>query len=127
METTRSLQVRATIQGDHPDLIPGKFAKVSLSFQPDPNALVVPSQAIIPQARGKKVYLYNNGKAKFIDVTTGTRDSANVQVVTGLKAGDTVLITGLLSLRPDSKVILGNIINAPSAGALKKTSEAKKN
>lgn len=125
-ETTRSLQVRATIQGDHPDLIPGKFAKVSLSFQPDPNALVVPSQAIIPQARGKKVYLYNSGKAKFIDVTTGTRDSANVQVVTGLKAGDTVLVTGLLSLRPDSKVILGKIINAPSAGSQKKPGETKR-
>ena len=125
-ETTRSLHVRATIQGDHPDLIPGKFAKVSLSFQPDPNALVVPSQAIIPQARGKKVYLYNGGKAKFIDVTTGIRDSANVQVVTGIKAGDTVLITGLLSLRPDSKVILGKIINAPSAGSQSKNSEAKK-
>ena len=125
-ETTRSLQVRAAVQGEPSDLIPGKFAKVTLNFQPDTNALIVPSQAIIPQARGKKVYIYNNGIAKFIDVTTGIRDSANVQILTGLKAGDTILVTGLLSLRPDSKVILGNIVNASSPTTLKKNREAKK-
>lgn len=126
-QDTRSLQVRAAVQGnDQSELIPGKFAKVSLGFQPDPNAIVVPSQVIIPQARGKKVYLYNDGKAKFIDVTTGIRDSANVQIVTGLKPGDTVLVTGLLSLRPDSKVILGKIINAPaSQGSANKENSSK--
>ncbi len=125
-ETTRSLQVRAAVQGEPADLIPGKFAKVTLNFQPDTNALIIPSQAIIPQARGKKVYLYENGKAKFIDVTTGTRDSANVQILTGLKTGDTVLVTGLLSLKPDSKVILGKIVNASSSTASPKTKEETK-
>lgn len=124
-ETTRSLQVRAAVQGNHVDLIPGKFAKVTLDFQPNPNALVVPSQAIIPQARGKKVYLYQNGIAKFVDVTTGTRDSSSVQVVDGIKAGDTVLITGLLSLKPDAKVLLGTIIN-DSLGSSNKTGEANR-
>jgi membrane fusion protein (multidrug efflux system) len=126
IETTRSLQVRASVQGAPVDLIPGKFAKVTLNFIPDTNALVVPSQAIIPQARGKKVYLYENGKAKFIDVTTGMRDSANVEILTGLKAGDTVLVTGLLSLKPDSKVMLGKIVNVSSPGVLRKNREEKK-
>ena len=126
-ENTRSLQIRAAVEGEPADLIPGKFARVSLNFKPDTNSLVVPSQAIIPQARGKKVYVYENGKAKFVDVTTGARDSANVQVLTGLKAGDTVLVTGLLSLRPDSKVILGKIVNVASqAGASQKAGGAKK-
>lgn len=126
-ETTRSLQIRAAVQGEPADLIPGKFAKVTLNFKPDTNSIVVPSQSIIPQARGKKVYLYADGKAKFVDVTTGVRDSANVQILTGLKPGDTVLVTGLLSLRPDSKVLLGKIVNAPSpAGSTQKSGEAKK-
>jgi membrane fusion protein (multidrug efflux system) len=110
-QETRTLQVRATVQGTSAGLVPGNFAKVTLNFEPDPNAIVVPSQAIIPQARGKKVYLYNNGKARFVDVSTGLRDSANVQILTGLKAGDTVLITGLLALKPDAKVNLGRIVN----------------
>ncbi len=126
-EITRSLQIRAAVQGEPADLIPGKFAKVTLNFKPDTNTIVVPSQSIIPQARGKKVYVYENGKAKFVDVTTGNRDSANVQILSGLKAGDTVLVTGLLSLRPDSKVILGKIVNVASTGGTStKSGEAKK-
>ncbi|MFL5742306.1 MAG: efflux RND transporter periplasmic adaptor subunit [Flavisolibacter sp.] len=111
LQNTRTLQVRAIVQGDQTGLVPGNFAKVTLEFKPDPNAIVVPSQAIIPQARGKKVYVYEAGKAKFVDVTTGLRDSANVQITSGLKAGDTVLVTGLLTLKPDAKVILGRVIN----------------
>ena len=110
-QDTRTLQVRATVTGTTVGLVPGNFAKVTLDFQPDPNAIVIPSQAIVPQARGKKVYMYSGGKAKFVDVTTGIRDSANVQITSGLKAGDTVLITGLLALKPDAKVMLGKVVN----------------
>lgn len=109
--STRTLQVRATIQGYQKELVPGNFARVTINFEPDPNAIVVPSQAIVPQARGKNVFVYENGKSKSVEVTTGLRDSANVQITSGLKAGDTVLITGLLSLKPDGNVSLGKIVN----------------
>ncbi|MEJ0107029.1 MAG: hypothetical protein WDO19_32795 [Bacteroidota bacterium] len=91
--------------------MPGVFAKVILDFDPDPNAIVVPTQAIIPQARGKKVIVYQNGIAKFMDVTTGIRDSSNVQITSGLKPGDTIVTTGLLSVRPDSKIQVNKIVN----------------
>jgi membrane fusion protein (multidrug efflux system) len=116
-QDTRTLQVRAAVQGSTQGLVPGNFAKVNLDFEPDPNAIVIPSQAIIPQARGKKVYLYNDGKAKFVDVVTGIRDSANVQITSGLKAGDTVLVTGLLALKPDAKVMLGKVVNGTRSNA----------
>ena len=109
-ENTRSLNVRSVVQEKDAALIPGGFAKVILSFEPDPNALMVPSQAILPQARGKKVILYNGGIAKFQDVTTGIRDSANVQITSGIKVGDTVVITGLMSVRPDGKIQMGRIV-----------------
>lgn len=112
MEATRSLMVRARVTGEEAGLLPGAFANVKLSFDPDENALMVPSQAIIPQARGKKLYLLRNGKAQMIDVVTGIRDSARVQVVTGLNKGDSVIITGLMSLKPDAPVRLNKIVNA---------------
>jgi len=112
---TRTLQVRAAVQGDAGGLTPGGFAKVTLNFEPDPNAIVIPTQAIIPQARGKKVYVYKGGVAKFIDVETGIRDSSTVQITKGLSVGDTVLLTGLLSLRPDGKVVLSKLNNKPVA------------
>jgi len=111
-QDTRSLTIRARVRGDEGGLTPGAFAKVRLSFDPDPNALMIPTQAVIPQARGKKVYVYRGGKADFVDVTTGVRDSVMVQVTGGLKAGDTVIITGLLALRPDAKVVMRGVTNS---------------
>jgi membrane fusion protein, multidrug efflux system len=110
-ENTRSLTVRSIVQAKDPGLLPGAFAKVKLSFDPDPNALLIPTQAVLPQARGKKVILYNNGIAKFVDVTTGVRDSARIQITEGLKAGDTIVLTGLLSIRPEGKIKIGKIVN----------------
>lgn len=110
-QATRSLMVRATVRGDATGLVPGNFAKVRLSFAPDDNALMVPTQAIIPQARGKKVVVYRNGTATFTEVVTGVRDSSMVQIVSGLNQGDTIVVTGLLSIKPDAKVTIKNIIN----------------
>lgn len=113
-EETRSLTIRGMVKGDETGLLPGAFAKVKLAFTPDPNAIMIPTQAIIPQARGKKVYVYNNGQARFVDVETGVRDSSSVQITQGLGKGDTVIITGLLSLKPDAKVSIKRIANKPS-------------
>ncbi len=112
MESTRSLTVRAAIVGKDDALLPGAFAKVKLSFDPDPNSILIPTQAVLPQARGKKVILYKGGTAVFADVVTGIRDSARVQITQGLKEGDTVVVTGLLSVRPEAKISIGKIVNS---------------
>jgi membrane fusion protein (multidrug efflux system) len=110
-ENTRSLTVRAMVIGKDPSILPGSFAKVKLSFAPNEEALLVPSQAVLPQARGKKVILYKGGTAIFADVTTGIRDSARVQILDGINPGDTVVVTGLLSVRPEAKIQIGKIVN----------------
>jgi membrane fusion protein, multidrug efflux system len=110
-ENTRSLKVRSLIQTKDDKLIPGSFAKVQLAFDPDPNTILIPTQAVVPQARTKKVILYNNGVANFVDVTTGVRDSSRVQIPQGLKPGDTVVVTGLLSVRPEGKIKINRIVN----------------
>ena len=112
-ENTRSLTIRARVKGYEAGLIPGSFARVRLSFEPNTNALMVPTQAVIPQARGKKIYLYKNGIVESVEVETGVRDSSNVQVLSGLVKGDTVITTGLLGLKPKAKVIIKSIINKP--------------
>lgn len=110
-ENTRSLKVRSIVQTKDDKLLPGAFAKVKLSFDPNPSTILIPTQAVLPQARVKKVILYNNGIATFTDVTTGIRDSSRVQITDGLKTGDTIVITGLLSLRPEGKIRINKIVN----------------
>lgn len=117
---SRSLTVRAQVKGDQTGLIPGGFARVRLAFEPNADALMVPTQAIISQARGKKVYLYRNGVANFVDVETGVRDSSNVQILSGLTKGDTVIVTGLLGLKPEAKVNIKRVINSPGTTATRK-------
>jgi membrane fusion protein, multidrug efflux system len=106
---TRTLRVLAVVNANRTPLVPGAFAKVNLQMDKNNQALVVPTQAIIPQARNKKVLVYNNGAVKSVIVETGIRDSSFVQIESGLSLGDTVLTTGLLSIRPESKVKLTRV------------------
>lgn len=106
---TRTLKVRSVVNGYHSSLVPGAFAKVSLQMDKNDAALIIPTQAVIPQARNKRVIVYRDGTAKFEIVTTGLRDSSFVQITDGLKLGDTIVTTGLLAIRPDSKIKLNKI------------------
>jgi membrane fusion protein, multidrug efflux system len=108
-ENTRSLVVRGQVRAGDAYLVPGAFAKVKMVLGRDENALMIPSQAVIPQGRKKQVILYKGGKAQFTDITTGIRDSSNVQVLSGINPGDTVITTGLLFLRPGADVKLSKI------------------
>lgn len=106
---TRTLRVRAVVRGNESALVSGNFAKVSLKMSEDGEPMVVPTQAIIPQARDKKVVVYKNGQAEFKVVTTGIRDSTFVQILDGLKVGDTVITSALLAIRPDSKISITKV------------------
>jgi membrane fusion protein, multidrug efflux system len=108
-ENTRTLTIRALVKSDTRLLTPGAFAKVALMLGGNNSAMMVPSQALIPQARNKKLIVYRSGKAKFETVITGLRDSSQVQILSGVQPGDTIITTGLLFLRPDAEVKLGKV------------------
>ena len=109
-ENTRSLAVRAAVKNNDPVLYPGAFAKVKLVLGKNENAIMIPNSVIVPQGRKKLVYLYKNGKSIQADITTGVRDSSNIQVLSGLNVGDTVITSGLLFLKPGGDVKLAKSI-----------------
>jgi membrane fusion protein (multidrug efflux system) len=96
---TRNVSLRATCPNPAGVLIPGSFAKVEIVLDNIPDALVIPSEAIIPQMNGEKVFLSKNGKAASQIIKTGIRTEREVEVTEGLKPGDTLITTGLLQLR----------------------------
>ncbi|MBL7744277.1 MAG: efflux RND transporter periplasmic adaptor subunit [Chitinophagaceae bacterium] len=108
-ENSRSLSVRAIVKGKDQLLIPGAFAKVKMILGKNDNALMIPNSSVLPQGRKKLAFVYRSGKAVTAEITTGVRDSANIQIVSGLNAGDTVLTTGLMFLRAGSDVKLSKI------------------
>ncbi|ATL46948.1 efflux transporter periplasmic adaptor subunit [Chitinophaga caeni] len=96
---TRSLKLRALLPNPGNKLLPGAFAKTTISLKDIPNAIMIPSQCVIPGTRDKKVIISENGLAKSVIVETGVRDENNIQILMGLEPGDTVITTGILQLR----------------------------
>lgn len=101
---TRTLKMRAIAENPNGKLIPGTFANVDLPLDKINDALLVPTQALIPVQNGKKIFVSVNGKAKEVMVETGTRTDKDVLVLSGLKVGDTVLTSGVMTLKNDSPV-----------------------
>ncbi|MDQ6814104.1 MAG: efflux RND transporter periplasmic adaptor subunit, partial [Bacteroidota bacterium] len=99
---TRNVMIRARLQ-EAADVNPGSFVKVYVDAG-DENGMMIPANAIIPDARAKQVVVVKGGKAKFVDVKTGVRQVGAVQVTSGLKAGDSVVVSGVLFARPNGAV-----------------------
>ncbi|MGD0340407.1 MAG: efflux transporter periplasmic adaptor subunit, partial [Bacteroidales bacterium] len=90
-------------------LVPGAFADVELRLNENKNALMVPAQAIIPTDRDKQLIVAKSGKAKFVSVITAIRQDSLVEVVKGIKPGDTIVTTGILFIKPGSALKFSKI------------------
>ncbi len=110
-EQSRTLKVRALVTSKDEHLLPGTFANVKVNLAERPAALMVPTQAIIPQSRNKRVIQIKDGVAAFVSVQTGMRSNSFVEITDGLKEHDTVLTTGLLSVKPGMKVDIGEFVH----------------
>lgn len=103
---TRTLKVRALADNSQGKLLPGTFADVQLPLDIIKNAVVIPTEAIIPVQNGKKVFVANKGQAKEVMVETATRTDASILVLSGLKAGDTVLTSGVMALKNEAPIVV---------------------
>ena len=95
---TRTLKARATIPNPDAQLLPGSFAKVEITLEELPEAITIPSGAMIPRINDEIVYVCRNGKAQSVSVKTGIRNDRRIQITGGLVPGDTLIVTGLLQL-----------------------------
>ncbi len=107
---TRTIKVRAIYPNHNEELKPGRFASVRARLSQIENTVAVPTQAIIPEMEGEKVFVYNNGKAQEVKVTLGLRTESHVQITKGLSFGDTVLTTAILQLRHNMPVQLDTLV-----------------
>lgn len=101
---TRTLTLRALASNERGELLPGQFVELQLILGSTDTALMVPTESVVPEQGGKKVFVLENGKVKEVQIETGIRNNFNLEVTSGLKAGDTVLTTGILQLRAGMKV-----------------------
>lgn len=100
--TSRNLKVRAL--AEQGSLNPGSFVKVILSTGSTANSIMVPTNAIIPDAKAKKLVVIRKGKGVFVDIETGLRDAGTAEITRGISVGDSVVVTGVLFVRPNAPV-----------------------
>ena len=106
---TRNLKARAIVEAHAPTLTPGAYASVELRLSENRNALMIPTQAIIMKERSKSVIVSRGGKAVFVPIQTGVRKAGTLEVIQGLIAGDTVVVTGVLFIKPDMELTFAKI------------------
>ncbi|MBV5314131.1 MAG: efflux RND transporter periplasmic adaptor subunit [Prolixibacteraceae bacterium] len=103
---TRTLKVRALCSNKANLLNPGTFARVNMILQRFPEAIKVPSEAVVTVLDGNSVFVCKSGKAVSVPVTTGIRTANEIQIVQGVSVGDSLIITGLLQLNNGAPVMV---------------------
>jgi membrane fusion protein (multidrug efflux system) len=108
-EATKTLRGRALYSGNE-TFYPGSFVKVFVDLGESSNSIMIPTQSIIPILKGQKVFVSKNGIAQEVKVITGIRTDDKIQILEGLNVGDTVLTTGLMSVKKEAKLKLINSV-----------------
>ena len=106
---TRTLAVRAKYPNTQGKLLPGRFATVQIRMHEIPDAIAIPTEALVPEMGVDKVFLYKGGKAHAAEVKTGLRTDSSIQIIDGLNVGDTLITSGTLQLREGLPVKLDTV------------------
>lgn len=107
---TLNLFARARYHNNDGRMKPGQSASVRINLEQIHNAIVIPSISSIKEMGRDITYIYNNGTAKEVEIITGMRTSASVEVISGLHMGDTLLTTGVMQLRNGMPVQIGQMV-----------------
>lgn len=108
--TARTFMIRAEMKSVNSDFLPGDFVTVAVGLDKIPNAITIPSQALIPVLKGQKVYVVKNGESVPQDIMIGNRNDSSVLVLSGLKQGDSVVTRGVMFVKPGSKLKIVKVL-----------------
>lgn len=107
---TRTFKVRALASNKNRILKPGQFAKITVVTGINNNAMLIPTDAVIPVLDGKQVFVANKGRAIAQKVQTSDRQATEVEIIEGISIGDTVIVSGLLSLTDGAAIQVDKLV-----------------
>jgi membrane fusion protein, multidrug efflux system len=106
----RTITLRALYPNKNEEIKAGRFTEITLQLSQIDNAIAIPTEALIPEMEGERVFIYKNGKAQSVKVTTGLRTESKIQITQGLKFGDTLITSGIMQLRQNLPIVLDTIV-----------------
>ena len=107
---TRNIIVRAMYANPDERIKPGRFVSIQMELSEIEDALAIPTEALIPEMDGDRVFVFRNGNAESIFVNTGLRTEDMIQITHGLEPGDTLVTTGILQLRQGMPLVIDNLL-----------------
>jgi membrane fusion protein, multidrug efflux system len=108
-ENTRTVKARALIANEKGDLTPGGYVEIDVVLENIDQAILIPTETIVPDFEGEKVFIYKNGKAVPQVVTAGIRTEKEIQITSGLNIGDSLIISGIIQLSLNVPVRINKI------------------
>jgi len=103
----RNVLIRAICENSNGVLLPGLFAKIEVPLNDKEGVFLIPTQSIVPILKGNKVFLIHADSATEQKVEISGRNELNVEVVSGLKTGDSVIVSGIIQMKQGVKVKVG--------------------
>ncbi len=108
-QTSGGMHVRALSPNKNGRLLPGQFANISIMLSHVDNAIMIPTEAVIPKVIGQNIYVYKKGVAVSKPIELGIRTDSTVEVTKGLNPGDTIITRGSMVIYPGSKVTINTL------------------
>ena len=129
--TNRNIQIRATIKNPKHELLPGMYGTVQIAASTPQDYLTVPQTAITYAPYGNTIFIVTDKDSKgntgqpdasgkptaFVKqsfVTTGATRGDQVQILSGIAAGDMIVTSGQTKLRNDSPVSVNDSVEPAS-------------
>ena len=91
--------------------MPGQFVRISLTLGSKERAIMVPTMALVPEANGHLVYLVRNGKVDSVKVDIGFRGPQDIEIVSGVQEGDTIVVSGVQQVKDGDAVRVLSVLN----------------
>ncbi|MFQ5351787.1 MAG: efflux RND transporter periplasmic adaptor subunit [Candidatus Binatia bacterium] len=113
---TRMLTVRATAANEDGRLRPGQFVEVSALLEVHEHQVVIPEEAVLSEAGRTWAYVVEDAVARRRELGLGERRPPLVEVISGISAGETLVVGGQHRLSDGSHVAVQEVIPSGPAG-----------
>lgn len=103
-DRSHNFKVQITVPNQKQEIMAGMYGSVTLGNDKSLTALAIPRKALVGSSKNPQVYVNRNGKAILTSFNAGTSDGEFIEVISGLKKTDRIIVKGQVNLQNNSNI-----------------------